>query len=488
MEEGLLNASRIRHNLGWEELVLIERRGEAYRLNRQINWYANQAFQDMYYANQIKMNITKEQKDISNLEKDAEEEAELADADTSEASMWALRGYGDGRAYVASYMSGMELAKEANEEQERADALLEHANQTKEEGTQRLNEAQAALAEAEEAKNHTSIDKGICKWFAWSCHSVEDNNSDSSSSSNKKHNSTSTVITNPTDAAIQANKDIQDALQEIQNADAEHDLAMELLVNASSLANLSTQILADSEMFHEAAKFDKKEADKYRTEAAEDEEYYKDDEKIIKEETAEITVEERSMYNYTNSSRRNVELALSRHQDFEHVVQEYNLEVARLKTTQILLNETIDDAKHHVARAGWSALAACVSGICLLSLIVVQIIATFRYQRPLMWLVRGPPHTIYDALYLTSHFCIFLLALGYVGELLMEFDKQTNLTRLGITLTFSVVGSMIQVVLLHLLPHVWLINQNNNSNGRMFGIGILSDSSWLKIFSREVAS
>ncbi|KAG7370810.1 hypothetical protein IV203_019380 [Nitzschia inconspicua] len=273
----------------------------------------------------------------------------------------------------------------------------------------------------------------------------------------------STYPANPTDMAIQANKDIQDALQQIQYAKKERDFGMELLVNASAHANLSTEILQDAEMFRAQANIDRAQANKYRTQEMEDERQFDQDEKTIRNDRIEIAVDKKRMYNYTNTSKSFLEMAMSDYNEFQQAVDRYQASRERAIDMERLLIQKTIEAKQHVSKAGWSALAACVAGACLLAIVSVQIVATFRYQQPLLWIVRGPPDSTHDLLYLLNHVFIFFLSMGYVGELLLDFGNERKLARAAIVFLFSLTGAVFQVAMLHFLPHACKMLQSSSN-------------------------
>lgn len=451
MENGLKMAATIRYAMEWDELMELEYHNEAYQDNRESLRHLMLALEYAHEAHLLHENITKDRTEIQDLEGDAEEEKKKAEEDEKEASLWALRAFGDGRASVGAGLSGVELAKKAQDENERAQAALQHANQTLTEGTAKLHQAHESLQLAKEAKNHTTLDKGVCRWMSLACDIIRGQPTVNSS-----------YPANPNDLAIQANKDIQDALQEIQDANTEKDWGMELLVNASAHANLSTDILQDAKMFRSQAIIDRDQAHKYRTQEVEDEKEYDKDEIFITEDRNEITADRKRMYNYTNTSRSFLEMAISDRVEFRHAVEQYQSSRTRAADMEKLLIQKTVEAKQHVSKAGWSALAACVAGACLLVTVAVQIVATFRYQRPIQWIVKGPPDTAHDLLYLVNHIFIFFLSIGYVGELLLDFGHEKKVTRTATVFLFSILGAVLQVSLLHFLPHICKMLQTSS--------------------------
>jgi hypothetical protein len=451
MEDGLKIATTIRYALEWDELIEMEYHREAYKDNQESIYHLLLAFEYAHEAHLLQENITKEQNDLFGLEKDAEGKKEKADSYEREASLWAMRAFGDGRASVGSELTGVQLAKLAQDENERGQKALQHANMTLTEGSEKLHQAQEALQLAEEAQNHTTLDKGLCRWMPLACKIVRSQDTPNS-----------TYSGSPTDIVIQANKDIQDALQQIHDAKIEKDLGMELLVNASTHANFSTQILQDAEMFRQQANIDRQQANKYRTQELEDERAYDADEKLIEKGKTEILTDETRMHNYTNSSQEFLKLAVSDRNNFRQAVDQYQRSRQRALDMETLLIAKTKEAKDHVAKAGWSALAACIAGSCLLAMVAVQIVAAFRYQQPLQWIVRPHPQTTHDLLYLLNHSFIFLLSIGYVGELLIDFGHERKIVRAFIVFLFSIVGASLQVTLLHFLPHICRMNKSSN--------------------------
>jgi hypothetical protein len=197
MEDGLKTAATIRYAMEWDELMELEYHNEAYKHNQDSVRHLMLAFEYAHEAYLLQKNITREQQDIKDLEADAEEEKKRANSDELEASMWAIRAFGDGRTTVGAELTGIELAKRAYDENERGQEALEHANQTLVAGTEKLHQAQESLQFAEEDKNHTKIDKGICHWMPVACNIVRGHASPNA-----------TYPATPTDMAIQANKDL----------------------------------------------------------------------------------------------------------------------------------------------------------------------------------------------------------------------------------------------------------------------------------------
>jgi hypothetical protein len=464
MEDGLKTATTIRYALEWDELLEMEYHNEAYKDNEESILHLLLAFEYAHEAHLLQENVTKKQKDMFRLEKDAEGKKEKADAEEKEASLWAMRAFGDGRASVGSALTGVELAKRAQDENELGKKVLQQANMTLTEGTDKLHRAQETLQLAEEALNHTTLDKGLCRWMPLVCDGIR-----------KQVAPNSTYFGSPSDLVIRANNDIQDALQQIHDAKVEKDWAIELLVNASVHANLSTEILLDAKMFRKQAKTDQQQVNKYQTEELEYEREYNADQKFIDKDSTDIFIDEKRMYNYTNTSRDFLDMAISDHNGFRQAVERYQLSRQRAVDMETLLVVKTNESKHHVAKAGWSALAACIAGTCLLALVAVQIVAAFRYQRPFQWIVRAPPDTTHDLLYLLNHLFIFLLTMGYVGELLINFGRERKIVRATIVVVFSILGASLQVTLLHFLPHICKLHKSSNLDWRVTQVLLRED-------------
>jgi len=428
MEENLNEAAHIKQTMEYDELKAFDYYLKSVQLHRQGINDTLRAFEYAIEAESLGNSISFETEDMK---EDALEKKQQAKVDRST-------------------IAGMDLAKQAEEENERSKAMMNRTTEEEAKGKKKLREAQEALESAEAAQNNTKLDKGICKWAPAMCNMVYANN-------NGGRTQNQTAPATASDAVIKANGDIQDALQVIHEAEQERSEAIELHRNASIHANQSTAILRDVHAFKNRSEADwKKDTKKYRTSAEEEEAVAvaKRDEERAKQEKADITFKEIEMINDTEYSLCLFESVIKDRSNEQHALAKMNSDLVLVRKRQVEWKQKMEEATHHVAKAGWEALVASVAGLCLLVLVGGRIVATFRYQRPHRWILREAPYFSQDLWYLVCHLCIFVLTMGYVGELLMVFHEQTNIARAGITVVFSLSAAVLQVPLLHVLPSV----------------------------------
>lgn len=454
MQNGLFEASQLRHNLNMVELNIIEDHMEASRLFRESINNTLLAFSYVRKVELLKRNAGQEEKSVQDLEAEANELKKEAELDKREGDMWATRSYADEIAYEGTTMTGEELAQQAKREYDEAYAAMAHAARKRQRGEDDLKKAEADLKVAQEVKNQTEVDGGLCKWFQIACKTAR-----GGSPPLPGGNETDP---NLSDDVIKANQDIQYALKELQYATAEREQAMKLFRNASLHANMSVQMLHEAQVFRNQSKLDTKEASEHRDHAAEEMKVATEDEFLAGELEMDVKYETDEIKEYTNASNTFFRMAANDHYQAQLLNQKLMSELAEVHEVEQKLDKTTEEAKSHVAKAGWYALMACLAGACLLVMVLIQIIASFRYQRPLLWIVRPPPHRMNDSLYLLNHLFIFVLSMGYVGELLSSFDQEDKASRAGITILFAIVAAVFQVSLLHLLPHSYKLYQESH--------------------------
>jgi hypothetical protein len=428
MEEDLNEAARIKQTMEWDELKAFGYYLQSVQLDRQGIDDTVRAFEYAIEAESLGDSIFFETEDIQILKEDAREKKQQAKVDRST-------------------IAGMALAKQAKDENERSEAMMNRTAKEEAKGKKKLREAQETLEVAEAAQNRTKLDKGICNWASVICNVVR-----STTNGGREQNQTAPVTAS--DAVINANGDIQDALQMIHEAELERSEAIELHKNASIHVNQSTAILRDVQAFKNQSEANWKDPENYSTSAEEEEAAAKRDEERAKQEEADITLKEIEMINDTEYSMYLFESVIKDCYNEQHTLEKMNSDLELVRKREIEWEQKMEEATHHVAKAGWEALVASISGLCLLVLVGGHIVATFRYQRSLRWILREPPYFSQDLWYLVCHLCIFVLAMGYIGELLMVFHEQTNIARAGITVVFSLSAAVLQVTLLHILPSV----------------------------------
>ena len=428
----------------WDELKAFDYYLKSVRLHRQGIRDTIEAYEYTYAAILLNETVLEEEKDLERLREDAKNKEQQAEVDKRMRAIDGMSSFRNNRAFVGSKIAGINLAKQAEDENERSEILMSHTSENEALGKQKLKEAQEALVVAEEAQNATALNKGICKWASAICDAIRIHND------NKGRNQTSSI--EPSDGVIKAYREIQNALLMIQEAEEERSFAIELHRNASIHANLSTALLEDAKAFHHQSEIDLKYAEKYRIKAEKEEAEAKKDGKQAEEEEADIALKEAEIQNDTERSAYMFnKVATDRYQE-DYAIKRMNRDMEFVGKRRVEWEQKMEEATHHVSRAGWEALVASIAGLCLLVLVATRIVATFRYQRPLRWILREPPFFWQDIWYLFCHLGIFVLAMGYVGELLLTFHNQTNMARVGITVVFALIAAFLQVTLLHFLP------------------------------------
>eukprot|EP00537_Pseudo-nitzschia_pungens_P002765 CAMPEP_0172364280 /NCGR_PEP_ID=MMETSP1060-20121228/7446_1 /TAXON_ID=37318 /ORGANISM="Pseudo-nitzschia pungens, Strain cf. cingulata" /LENGTH=739 /DNA_ID=CAMNT_0013087243 /DNA_START=365 /DNA_END=2585 /DNA_ORIENTATION=- len=439
MEKGLEEAARIKSVMNYDELQALAKYHKSNELHRQGIEDTILAYEFYEQAYSLREDVFREKKNVQRLENDAKEKAEGAQVDERESAMYDRSSFVTGRASVTSTVTGMDLAQIAQAENEKSLDLMNKTTEAENHGKERLKEAQAALELAKAAQNHTEIDKGICYWAPVVCRTIEESGGSVTAS----------------DAVIKANKDIKNALAEIHDAEAERAIAIELHQNSSLHANLSTELLDEAQVYKTQSQTYGEDAKKFHESASEKEAEAEKDEEEFQLEERDIAIKEGEIKNdiyKRNALHKKVKEDRIKEREALARMNHYTRLVKRRKREW---EEKKEEAIHHVAKAGWEALVASFSGVCLLLVVMTRIVTTFRYRQPLRWVLREEPYFSQDLLYLFCHVLIFLLAMGYVGELLMNFHDHKMLARTGITIVFALSASIIQITLLHLIPAVY---------------------------------
>jgi hypothetical protein len=468
MQNGLEDAAKLKFSMELDELRALELRAEAADLYRHSINHTLQAFEFAREATILKQNIRNETNDVNQLQIEEEQDEEEANRDSQEASLWAIRNYGDNLASMGSSTTGHELAKLALQEHEMADVHSKNADAKLQEGSTRLRVAREQVEIArqnEDVKANAEASYGICRIFPFACSVV----SSRTTTDNDETGAYSSAPAQPSDESIRANKAVQDALREINEAKVERDVAMELYKNSSLHSNASAQLLHEAQLFHDQAEYDEAESIAYRDEARDFASEASLDKELIKEEQEKIQIEQTEMNKYVNESRSVLNLAISEHRRASATANAMEGKMAQVRAVEELWGLKMVEAHRHVAKAGWCGLVSAVAAVCLLLLVVVRIVGTFRYSRPLLWVVRDPPHRTHDILYLINHIFIMVLAMGFVGELLLHFREEKTSAKIAITMLFALVAAIFQVTLLHFLPHTFrLFGQSDLQTGNVY--------------------
>ena len=454
MENKLQEAADIKWAMGFDEMKALSNYFESLQLHRRGIRDTMLAYEYAEDADSLREYVLDKKNNVLRLKEDAKEKTKAAQVDKQMSDTYAVNSFQANRAYVASTVTGIDLAQQAEEENERSANMMKKASEQEDEEKKRLKEAQVALEMTETVQYHAKIDKGICKWAFVVCNMINGNGGNAAYEDRNQIHQFPIV---PSDAVIKANKDIHDALLEIHNTEIERAKAIELHKDASIRANLSRAVLGDIQEFKNQSDIYLHDSEEFRSSAVEKEaEAEKDDEKAQLEETDIATKEYEIIHDVNNSETI-----------FERVIEDHYKEqiaMERVKHYRALVQQKSDEwkekekeATNHVARAGWEAIVASVAGSCLLVVVITRIVATFRYRQPLRWVLRDMPYFSQDLLYLVCHIWIFLLAMGYVGELLMTFHYHNFFARMRITIIFAFNAAILQVILLHLIPSMCIL-------------------------------
>mmetsp|Transcript_13145 Transcript_13145/g.32078 ORF Transcript_13145/g.32078 Transcript_13145/m.32078 type:complete len:481 (+) Transcript_13145:109-1551(+) len=395
MQQGLKQASDIKFGMEMEELHALELVLESSDLQRHSINHTILAFHFAHEATILKHDIVNETKDLTKLEAEAKEDEEDAARNEEEAQLWAVRNYGDNLAAMGSKTTGQELAKMAEYEHEMATEHLQNYQRNHKDGVNRLRQAQDMVRTAQEHDEITAnaqASYGICRLFPYACNLVSSRTEEETTeaaSSTISGTSTATVQQRqPSAESIRANRAVQNAMREINESLEERDLANELFHNASVHLNASSQLLHESQLFAGQAEYDKEESLAYRDEADEESSEALEDEDLVEKEQHDIEVETMMLNKYVNESRSILHVAIAEHRRAFTAKMKLEHKMVEIHSMEQLWNTTMVESYRHISKAGWYALVSTVSAIGLLSLVLVRIVATFRYARPLTWIVR----------------------------------------------------------------------------------------------------
>jgi hypothetical protein len=442
MVTGLEEAAALKKQVQLAQLEMMNHYRQAVDLHNGSRSHAREAYEMEHKAEDLAVRIQVEKLEAANLHKEAAELYKKHEADMEGVLELGAHSIGDTMVELGTKFRGNQLAKRAQSEAMEAQSHLDHASQQEHEGTARLAQAEADLEAAKDSRDAVAIQQGLCQWVPWACKMVQ------------SHQQTDQQLQKTTDQAIAAAAAMDEALQELYDAKEERDFAMVLFYNSTIDTNASIAILVKAKDIEEQVKIERSQAKDHLEKAEEEQAQYDKKESEATKEDTELVKDQNQMGEYFNTSKRLIVKARDEERLANSFEKDIPEELEAIEYSELHVRSMIFKAKKHVTHACWYALIACICGACLLALVMVRIIDTFRRQDPFRWIVRGNMFTTKDVSYFCNHILIFFLAMGFAGELLMEYGRRDILGRTEIVMLFALVGALFQVCLLHFIPNV----------------------------------
>jgi chemotaxis protein histidine kinase CheA len=403
----------------------------------------HQAFEMLRQAKEFEAQIQAQQPLAAEHYDEAMQDMQLAEQEEQEAMEWYQREVIERFNETVRAMAGAQLKHMSEVELQESQALLKEATQQEQEAADKLDQTKDALEQAQALREAPVYDTGACswgKWAAWACDTIG-------------KNPQADMVKEASDIAIEASVDMDAALAEQHEAQVERSKATELYYKAMLDSKASLQMMEDAMELENKAKSDEEELIKYEKEEDQEINAYYQEEKQAKAKDNEIfewkeQAEDlhRAAQELLDTAKTDNRLLIAK----ENLIQKDRLFIHDTQEKVVLMTNT---AKDHIAGACWYALFAVIAGALLLWHTIRRIIMTFRQETALRWIIREQPHTARDISYTLCHSLLFLLAMGFCGELLQEFIYHHRTGRIEILLFFSIWSALVQASIFHFFPH-----------------------------------
>ena len=403
----------------------------------------HQALDMLRQAKMLESKIKVEEPVASELYGEAEKDMLLAEQDAKEAMEWYEREVVERFNETMQAMAGTQLKHMSEIELQESQVLFEQAKEREQDAADKLDQTKDALEKAQALREAPEYDTGACswgKWAAWACDKI---------GKNPQVN----IVEEASDIAIEASVDMDAALAEQHEAQLERINATELYYKAMLDGKASIQMIEDTMALEEKAKNDDEEFVKYEKDANQEINAYYQEEKEAKAKDNEIFEWKQQAQDFHQAAQELLDTANTDNRLFyakENMMDKDRLFMYDLQDRVVIMT---NNAKDHIAGACWYALFAVIAGALLLWHTISRVVKTFRHEKPLRWIVREQPHTARDISYTICHLLLFLLAMGFCGELLESFIHHQLMGRIESLLFFSIWSAMVQATVFHFFPH-----------------------------------
>jgi hypothetical protein len=415
---------------------------QAANLFHELTRNRHQALFMISQAKELESKIQVEESIDVELHEKAEQDEKLAEQDAQEAMEWYRREVIERFNETMRTMAGSQLKRISQEELQESQALFEQAKEREQDAEKKLNQTKDALEKAQALRAAPEYDTGACswgKWAAWACDTIG-------------KNPQVDTVKEASDIAIEASVDMDAALAEQHEAQMERQRATELYYKAMLDGNASIQMIEDAMELEEKAKSDEVELLKYEKDADQEMDTYYKDEKQAKAEDNEIFEWKQQAEDLHEAAQELLDTAKTDNlllTGKEGLMEKDRAFIVALQARVVIMT---NDAKDHIAGACWYALFAVIAGALLLWHTGSRVVQTFRHEKPFRWIIREQPHTAKDISYTLCHLLLFLLAMGFVGELLISYIHHKIAGRVEILLFFAIWSAMMQASVFHFFP------------------------------------
>ena len=402
----------------------------------------HQALDMLRQAKILESKIKVEEPVASELYDEAEKDMQLAEQDAQQAMEWYEREVVERFNETMQSMAGTQLKHMSEIELQESQALFEQAKEREQDAADKLDQTKDALEKAQALRDAPEYDTGACswgKWAAWACDTIG-------------KNPQVDVVKEASDIAIEASVDMDAALAEQHEAQLERINATELYYKAMLDGKVSIQMIEDAMALDEKAKSDEEELIKYEKDANQEINAYYQEEKQAKAKDNEIFEWKQQAQDLHQAAQELLDTANTDSRLLyakENLMEKDRLFIHDLQDRVVIMT---NNAKDHIAGACWYALFAVIAGAVLLWHTISRVVKTSRHEKPLRWIVREQPHTARDISYTICHLLLFLLAMGFCGELLETFIHHQLMGRIEILLFFSIWSAMVQASVFHFFP------------------------------------
>jgi len=401
MAAGLQVATTLQYSIQKMKFEFFDHYREATALRKASQEHVQEAYGYEHQLEDLFFQFASDAKIVQELDSEAEELEKQAEIDQAKALEWKRVGEADAVLEKEEKRKGLELARLSEKEATQAQAVLEQAEKDDRVGREELAEAKSDLGEAQRLDDSSDIQGGICGWFPMVCGWIlSDGNSEE--------------LLAATHQAISAAADMQEALELLQKAKEEQDVAKTLFYRSSAHGNESMAILENAKALKVQIEEEADQAQKYSAKETEEEEQARQDEVKAGEEGIVVKNEKAKLQFLYNATRTSFLKARQEAQRSVYLKNNLPEELRTLDEEELRVRQITFDAKQHVAHACWYALVSSILFLAISALLLTRIVRFLHGgSQPLFW-DRRAGIRCHNILFLLCHVLIFCCTLGFI--------------------------------------------------------------------------
>jgi hypothetical protein len=334
--------------------------------------------------------------------------------------------------------------EQSQREMNESTKLLQESEAMGEEAQTKIDEAQEEIKTAQELQDGLS-DTGFCShtWAERVCNAFEPNQAREDR------------LQMASQLSVKGTSDLNAALQEQQQAQKEHDEAIQLYTDSMQDKNISKELLEDVDELRSRVERDRDRLHVFVTKArAEAREAFGEEHEAREED--ELIAENQEKL---ETMRSELDALYQESASEAHELESYNLKIRhdRFLIHELAMSQMAewDVTQQHVRGVCWYAILGLLFFSYLLLHVSYSIYSKFTYSssRPWLWIVREEPHTKRDLSYAANHLLILLLAIGSMGSLLVASPNLHVFGQVKLLLFVASWPGLFQVMLFHFIPH-----------------------------------